>query len=252
MQIIFIHHSCFLVELDDKVLIFDYFDGDKVEGMHFTGKLPSYEPDTKIYMFASHSHKDHYDMDILRLTDKYSNIHYVFSKDIRISSHFLSKHGIDPAVRDRVTFVSPDNTYHVDDLDIMTLRSTDAGVAFYVISNGVSLFHAGDLNDWEWDGAGDLINGRVRRAFRHEIKKLSEKPINVAFFPMDPKLMEYQFKGFDFFLQNTSAEFVFPMHMWQDYSGITEYKKRLSNKDMADRVIEIERENQTFAFGENY
>lgn len=181
MQIIFIHHSCFLVELDDKVLIFDYFDGDKVEGMHFTGKLPSYEPDTKIYMFASHSHKDHYDMDILRLTDKYPNIHYVFSKDIRISPHFLSKHGIDPAVRDKVTFVSPDNTYHVDDLDIMTLRSTDAGVAFYVASNGVSLFHAGDLNDWEWDGAGDLINGRVRRAFRHEIKKLSEKPINVAF-----------------------------------------------------------------------
>ena len=220
MQIIFIHHSCFLVELDDKVLIFDYFDGDKVEGMHFTGKLPSYEPDTKIYMFASHSHKDHYDMDILRLADKYPNIHYVFSKDIRISPHFLSKHGIDPAVRDRVTFVSPDNTYHVDDLDIMTLRSTDAGVAFYVASNGVSLFHAGDLNDWEWDGAGDLINGRVRRAFRHEIKKLSEKPINVAFFPMDPKLMEYQFKGFDYFLQNTSAEFVFPMHMWQDYSGI--------------------------------
>ena len=181
MQIIFIHHSCFLVELDDKVLIFDYFDGDKVQGMHFTGKLPSYEPDTKIYMFASHSHKDHYDMDILRLADKYSNIHYIFSKDIRISPHFLSKHGIDPAVRERVTFVSPDNTYHVDDLDIMTLRSTDAGVAFYVTSNGVSLFHAGDLNDWEWDGAGDLINGRVRRAFRHEIKKLSEKPINVAF-----------------------------------------------------------------------
>lgn len=80
MQIIFIHHSCFLVELDDKVLIFDYFDGDKVEGMHFTGKLPSYEPDTKIYMFASHSHKDHYDMDILRLTDKYPNKHYVFQR----------------------------------------------------------------------------------------------------------------------------------------------------------------------------
>lgn len=91
MQIIFIHHSCFLVELDDKVLIFDYFDGDKVEGMRFTGKLPSYEPDTKIYMFASHSHKDHYDMDILRLDDKYPNIHYIFSKDIRISPHFFVK-----------------------------------------------------------------------------------------------------------------------------------------------------------------
>ncbi len=82
-----------------------------------------------------------------------------------------------------MTFVSPDNTYHVDDLDIMTLRSTDAGVAFYVASNGVSLFHAGDLNDWEWDGAGDLINGRVRRAFRHEIKKAYGKTTKRGIFP---------------------------------------------------------------------
>ena len=40
MKVIFIHHSCFAVELDDKVLIFDYFDGDRVNGFHFTGKLP--------------------------------------------------------------------------------------------------------------------------------------------------------------------------------------------------------------------
>lgn len=252
MQIVFIHHSCFLVEIDDKVLIFDYFDGDSIDGMHFTGRLPDYEPDTKIYMFASHCHKDHYDMDILRMAERYENIHYILSKDIRISPNFLKKHGIDPAVRDRVTFVSPENEYHVDDLDITTFRSTDAGVAFYVTSHGVSLFHAGDLNDWEWEGAGDLVNGITRRNFRHQIKKLADKPVNVAFFPMDPKLGEYQFKGFDYFLHNTGAEYVFPMHMWQNYSGIAEYKKRLSNKEMADRVIDIERENQTFAFGENY
>ena len=28
MQVIFIHHSCFLVEVDEKVLIFDWFDGE--------------------------------------------------------------------------------------------------------------------------------------------------------------------------------------------------------------------------------
>lgn len=33
MQVIFIHHSCFLVEVDEKVLIFDWFDGDRVEGI---------------------------------------------------------------------------------------------------------------------------------------------------------------------------------------------------------------------------
>ena len=69
MKVIFIHHSCFLIELEDKVIIFDYFGGDKVNGFTFTGKIPDYPKDMPIYMFASHSHHDHYDMDILRWTD---------------------------------------------------------------------------------------------------------------------------------------------------------------------------------------
>ncbi|MDY6243002.1 MAG: MBL fold metallo-hydrolase, partial [Lachnospiraceae bacterium] len=88
MQVIFIHHSCFLVEVDNKVLIFDYFDRNRVNGYTFHGKIPTYEPDTPIYMFASHSHTDHFDMDILRWADQYPNIHYILSKDIRISPNF--------------------------------------------------------------------------------------------------------------------------------------------------------------------
>lgn len=250
MQVIFIHHSCFLVEVDDKVLIFDYFGKDRVNGYTFTGKIPTYTPDTKIYMFASHSHQDHFDMDILRWSEQYPNIHYILSKDIRISPHFLEKHGIDPKVRERVQFVTAGKKYEVDDLKIETLMSTDVGVAFYVTTNGVSLFHAGDLNDWKMEGAGDLINGKQQRAYRHEIRKLSDKPINLAFVPVDPRLGAYQTLGIDYFLKNTDAEFVFPMHMWQDYSEIPVYKKRISNLGMAKRVIDIERENQVFTFGE--
>lgn len=250
MQIIFIHHSCFLVEVDDKVLIFDYFDGSHIHDYTFCGKIPNYEEDTKIYMFASHSHQDHYDMDILRWSEHYPNIKYVLSKDIRISPNFLSKHGIDPAVREKVLFVKPDKKYELDGMTIETLRSTDSGVAYYVDMDGVTLFHAGDLNDWKWDGAGDLINGKMRREYRHQIHKLEGKPINVAFVPMDPRLQKYQFEGIDYFLRNTDAEYVFPMHMWQDYSGIALYKKRLTNRALADRIIEIDRENQVFCFGE--
>ena len=59
MRVTFIHHSCFVVELEDKVLIFDYFAGDKVNGYTFEGKLPEYDANTKINLFASHSHQDH-------------------------------------------------------------------------------------------------------------------------------------------------------------------------------------------------
>lgn len=252
MQVIFLHHSSFLVEVDDKVLIFDYFDGDHVDGYHFTGKIPEYAPDTPIYFFASHSHRDHYDMDILRLAEQYTNIHYIFSRDIRISPHFLEKHGIDPDVRRLVTFVTADKHFQVDGISVQTFSSTDAGVAFYVDVDGVSLFHAGDLGDWRMEGAGDLINGRMRKDYRHIIKKVAKFPINLAFVPMDPRLGSFQFEGIDFFLKNTEAEYVFPMHLWQDYRGIAEYRKQISNQEMAKRVVTIERENQVFMFGENY
>lgn len=246
MQIRFIHHSCFAVELADKVLVFDYFDGERVNGYHFGGRLPDYAPDTRLYLFVSHSHQDHFDLDILRWSDRCANIHYIFSKDVRISPNFLKKHDIDPSVRERVTFVTFGKQYEVDDLKIFTLQSTDAGVAYYVNTDGVSLFHAGDLNDWSMEGAGDLINGKMRRSYQHEIKKLSNFPIDVAFVAMDPRLGQHQSAGVDFFLKNTDAKYVFPMHMWQDYSGISAYKKRIPNSGMADRLMEITEENQVF------
>lgn len=251
MQIIFIHHSCFLVEVDDRVLIFDYFDGSRVKDYTFHGKIPTYEPDTKLYIFASHSHQDHFDMDILRWSEQYPNLKYVLSKDIRISPNFLKKHGIDPSVREKVLFAGADKHYELDGMKIETFRSTDAGVAYYVDVAGVTLFHAGDLNDWRMEGAGDLINGKMRREYRHQIRRLENKPLNVAFVPMDPRLGQYQYEGIGYFLQNTDAEYVFPMHMWQDYSGIQTYKRRLTNRALADRIIEIGRENQVFPFGEN-
>ena len=247
MRVIFVHHSCFVAEVDELVLVFDYFAGDRVRGFDFCGVLPEYPKDTRIYMFASHSHRDHYDMDILRLWERYPNIRYLFSKDIRISPNFLRKHGIDPSVRERVTFFSPGKSCQVDGLFVTALQSTDAGVAYYVQVRGRSLFHAGDLNDWSMEGAGDLINGRVRRSFRHEIKKLSARPVDVAFFPVDPRLSEHRFDGIDFFLKNTDAKYVFPMHMWQDYSGIAAYKRRLPGPGMAERIVEITGENQVFS-----
>lgn len=250
MRIIFVHHSCFVVEISDNVLIFDYFDGSRVDGWHFTGELPVYESQKKIYMFASHSHRDHFDWDILRWADRYPNIRYILSKDIRISSNFLKKHGIDPEVRERVTFVAPDHKYRLEDLQIETLRSTDAGVAFYVNCGGMGFYHAGDLNDWRWEGAGDLINGKMQRDYRFQIRKLSGKPIFAAFVPLDPRLLEHQCLGMMYFLEKTDARHIFPMHMWQDYSGIQACKKRISNGDMADRIVEITQENQVFPFGE--
>ena len=250
MQVIFIHHSCFLVEVDEKVLIFDWFAGDGVKGHHFRGNLPEYEPDTPIYVFASHKHQDHFDMDMLHWAEKYTNIHYIFSKDCKMSPHFLKKHGFDTDIRGKILYVRANEKYQVDNLQIETLRSTDVGVAFYVETNGATFFHAGDLNDWVWEGAGDIINSRMTQSYRHEIRKLANKKIHLAFVPLDPRQEKDMYRGMDYFLEVTDADYIFPMHMWQDYRGIRDYKKRISNLAKAERIVEIVHENQVFEIQE--
>ncbi len=246
MRVIFIHHSCFLIEVDEKVLLFDWFGNDRVEGWHFGGVLPEYEPDTPFYVFASHKHSDHFDMDVLRLAERYTDIHYIFSRDCRMSPRFLDRHGISRQARERIRYVGAGEKCDVDGVHIETLRSTDAGVAYYVETNGACFFHAGDLNNWRWEGAGDLVNGTMEANYRAQIRKLSHKRIHLAFIPADPRLKEHQFRGLDYFLKNTDADYIFPMHMWKDYSGVAAYKKRISNAAMAERVVEIACENQVF------
>ena len=178
MQVIFIHHSCFLVEVDEKVLIFDWFDGDRVEGYHFGGVLPEYEPDTPVYVFASHKHRDHFDMDVLHLAEKYPKIRFIFSKDCKMTERFLVRHGFSPEIMQKILYVSPCEKYQVDNIEIETLRSTDAGVAFYLKTNGASFYHAGDLNDWKLDGVGELVNSKMEFEYKNQIRKLAKKEIS--------------------------------------------------------------------------
>lgn len=250
MRVIFIHHSCFVAEVDEKVLIFDWFAGDRVDGFWFGGVLPEYAKDTPVYVFASHKHRDHFDMDVLRWALRYPRIHYIFSRDCKMSPRFLEKHGFSPEIREKITYVSAGERYEVGGLSVETFRSTDAGVAFYVEINGVALFHAGDLNDWRWDGAGDLVNGAMTASYRTQIRRLAGKKVHLAFVPLDPRLGKYQGAGMDYFLKQVDADYVFPMHMWQDYSGIAEYRKKISNAAMAERIVEIRCENQVFEIGE--
>ncbi len=250
MRVIFIHHSCFVVEVDEKVLIFDWFDGDRVNGIHFGGVIPEYAEDTPVYVFASHKHRDHFDMDVLHWAKRYRKIRYIFSKDCKMSPRFLEKHGFSPGIREKITYVAAGERYETGGLCVETFRSTDAGVAFYVEADGISLFHAGDLNDWKWDGAGDLVNGTMSASYKGQIRRLSGKKVHLAFVVLDPRQGKYQGQGMDYFLEHVDADYVFPMHMWRDYSGIVAYKKKISNAAMAERIVEIRCENQIFEIRE--
>ena len=50
MKITYIHHSSFLVEMEQIALLFDYFEGE----------IPEIRQDQLLIVFASHRHGDHF------------------------------------------------------------------------------------------------------------------------------------------------------------------------------------------------
>ncbi|MGN0348091.1 MAG: MBL fold metallo-hydrolase [Roseburia sp.] len=238
MKVLFVHHSCFVVEAEEKVLIFDWF-GE-------CGALPEYDVDTPLYVLASHSHGDHFDRDILHWAKRYPNIHYILSKDCKMSPNFLKRHGFAEDIGEKITYVRAGERYEVEGVSIETLRSTDEGVAFYVTVGDTTLYHAGDLNDWYWEGEEEGVNEAMTRDYQREITKLTGKKIKVAFVPFDPRLQQHQSRGMDYFIKNTDWDCIFPMHMWGDYSAIVPYKRECLKFGEAERIMNISHRNQVF------
>ena len=57
MKITFLYHSSFLVELSRCTLLFDWYGGP----------VPEHDPGKPLYVFASHSHPDHFSPAIFQL-----------------------------------------------------------------------------------------------------------------------------------------------------------------------------------------
>lgn len=225
MKITYLDHSGFVVEYKEYVLIFDWY----------RGKLPKFEPSKNIYVFASHSHYDHFNKKVFEWKKEYPDIQYILSADIT-------------GIRDmeNICYVTADREYEIGSLRICTLRSTDAGVAFLVYAGNQVVYHAGDLNWWHWEEESDTYNEQMRKAYQKEIQKLKEIPIDVAFVPLDPRQEEQYDWGLDYFMKNTHTQKVFPMHMWGHYEVYDRLMKSKEAVFYRDRVMHVKEPEQVF------
>ena len=248
MKVTFIHHSSFCVEIEDKVFLFDYFRGGRLADFTFSGVVPEFPRETQIYVFSSHQHQDHFDPEVLQWTKEYPNIRYIFAKQIKLSDNYLAKKGIDPGVKERISYMKANDSLEFSGITVETLPSTDEGVAYLVSYAGKTIYHAGDLHWWHWEGEDDIFNEYQEKTYKRQIEKLAERHIDVAFVVIDPRLDAAVYWGIDCFMELVRADHVIPMHLWQNYGLITQYKALPENADVQERILEVERENQVFEF----
>jgi len=203
MRVSRLYHSGFAVELDDRVLVFDWYRGTLATSC---GK--------RAYVFVSHEHHDHYDPRIWGLRDEARRTGapeptYVLDEDVAP----FSPEGA------RVVMATPSQTFDVDDMRIITLASNDEGVAFLVRTPGVTIYHGGDLNVWWWPNREVELNELSDTICRQELRAIAGEDVDVAFVPLDPRLGPDGARGLEAFMQVVGARDVFPMHYADDRAG---------------------------------
>ena len=134
MNVTYLGHSGFLVEMKDAYFLFDYYKGD----------FPETDSGKKLFVFASHAHYDHYNKDVFHLRERFDQIRYIFSLDIRQKegNAFWEKE----EEKGDLVFLKPCEEQDILGCHVRTLRSNDEGVAFLIHYQGKTLYHAGDLN----------------------------------------------------------------------------------------------------------
>ncbi|MBP3685005.1 MAG: MBL fold metallo-hydrolase [Oscillospiraceae bacterium] len=209
MTVTYLNHSGFFVELDTVCLLFDYW----------RGHLPEPVPGKALLAFASHSHHDHYNEEIFAYAARWQQAKVVLGNDIRLSARRKEALGI---TNDDFLRLGPDRDETVLDARIRTLRSTDSGVAFLVTADGRTVYHAGDLNWWVWDGEPEADNAAMTEAFLSEIQKLAGIPIDLAFLTLDARQGPNAPKGFDHCMQTLDIKQAVPMHSFGTYTAHTD------------------------------
>jgi len=195
MKITYLGHSGFFIEMQEHLLLFDYY----------TGVLPGLDPQKKLMIFVSHHHPDHMNYSIFSLCAAHPNVHYIFSDDVYVDLSDTNTH-------QKLHFVKPEREYALSDCKVTTLRSTDCGVAFLVNCEGKNIFHAGDLNLWLWQGMDKMSSLEMMGAFTKYTAPLKNKAVAVAFLTLDTRLGKTAYCNIDHYMRSFSIDLCIPMH----------------------------------------
>lgn len=214
LDITYYLHSGFSAALDDTLLVFDYWTGEHGE-LPFDKRItPEYlQKFREIVVFVSHEHPDHMDPQVFEWRKDFP-VTYIVSYDMPVGT--------------RGKRMSPGDTLTVsENITVRAFDSTDLGVSFLVSLKGIRIFHAGDLNFWHWREESTLKEiEEADQDFQQAILPLKGEPIDVAFFPVDPRQGRLFDAGANTFILSVKPRVLIPMHFWGRAEIAVEFARR--------------------------
>jgi L-ascorbate metabolism protein UlaG (beta-lactamase superfamily) len=229
MQVTFLAHSGFLIELDTVLLLFDWW----------TGTLPPLPAEKPLLVFASHGHEDHFTPDIFTLADDSRTVRFLLGGDIPLPETL-------PETAACIPLNGNETAAPIPGVTVETLPSTDEGVAFLVTAEGRTIYHAGDLNWWHWEGEDPAWNRQMELDFKAYSRPLEGRSIDLAMVPMDPRQEADGFRGAAWLLPRARVRHCLPMHQWENF----DFTKAFLNKypDFSAQIVPVTRLGERFTF----
>lgn len=237
MRVTFLGHSGFAAELPSATLLFDWTEGE----------LPVLRREVPLLVFASHGHEDHFQPRVFALDDGEREVRFLLGKDIKLSPRNRERWGLSDATAGKCLRMGGEEQAEVlPGVTVETLTSTDEGVAFLVTADCRTIFHAGDLNWWHWEGEDPAWNRNMEVNFLRFTEPLRDRRIDLAMLPLDPRLGEDGFRGPRHFLETAQIRRFLPMHQWGQVDFTEKFLARFPQ--FADRTVSITGPGETFEF----
>lgn len=249
MTIEYIFHSCFVVESQCAVVVYDYWR-DRADG-RLHRLLAATEK--QVYFVVSHFHPDHYSPAILRWQQGSEaapdgKAVFVLRKApiYLLSYDVVKRRHVDAALVAAV--LRPGHGYADGNLSLQAYRSTDIGVSTCAtfhheplagLGDGPTVFHCGDLNNWYFpaDGSDDEAHLKVSTAQMEGLFLAVVRELQVAhpvmdclMFPLDPRLGNGMLRGAAQWLSKIAVRHFYPMHYWNLYSDMVRGLHRLAEE----------------------
>lgn len=234
MRVTFLEHSGFLVETGSAALLFDWWKGE----------LPAVAPGVPLCVFVSHWHEDHFSPRVFCLDDGAREVRFVLGHGIRLSERNLERWGVSQGTAEKCRVLRGGERCALPWCGVEALSSTDEGVAFLVSVDGKTVFHAGDLNWWHWEGEDKAWNHNMAANFKRFAEPLRGRRIDLAMLPLDSRLGEAGFWGPKYFLELAEIRTFLPMHQWGDFGFTGMFLERYP--EFVGRTVPVEHDKQQF------
>ena len=211
LKIYYIYHSCFVIKTKNYLIVFDYFKKplkNRDDDISLDEKILNTKK--KVLIFSSHSHYDHFNKEIFSWKNKFRIIEYILSSDIIFNNELQSCHKI-------------------SENEVLDLVEVDT----------LKIFHAGDLNWWYWKDDTPDEEKYMKEYYQKIIEQIRKNNnIDIAFFPVDPRLEEFYCLGGEYFAENVKPKIMIPMHFDENFYICKEFKEKIERFDIEGALIE--------------